>query len=448
VGADNFGWKFSSVVMFALTIPAVYLIGALIGGRVAGAVAAATLAFSHYLIEFTHIGYDHIDSLLPAAWAFALFFLAMRTRSPMLFFVAGVAAGLCMYTNIAARIVYPVIIAWAVWRMFISSPKDMRNWLLPWIIGAIVTVLPIFAVDGIGLVEQMLGRVIGGQGELSELGTLDRIVRNLELNLYAFNYNAHISHYVSGSLLDPFSAVLAVAAVAFALGRAGDPASDFLIIWLTLGFGATGAISPYDWHVAVTRLFPLMIPIALAMGLFVAKFVWPIEINIYSSHGAAIFNSKTFTVIGLLIAGGLVWGLNYQRAEYDTPKVFHNSSAAMTISALRSEHCQPVSGDRVAIVSRDEHIIREILNSYEPGSIELSPNAPQMPGAPIFLNHQRAIEGGLGDVEQYSCIIFSHPWEAEPAMVLDDLQASNPFGTVIPYSGQSVKVIISIFKPF
>lgn len=447
VGADNFGWKFSSVVMFALTIPAVYLIGTLIGGRVAGAVAAATLAISHYLIGFTHIGYDHIDSLLPATWAFALFFLAMRTKSPFLFFVAGVVAGLCMYTNVAARIVYPVIIAFFIWRAFIGDRKDFRNWAIPMLVGVAVTALPIFVVDGSGLVDQMLGRVIGGQGEATELGTIERLIRNLELNLYAFNYNEHITHYVSGSLLDPVSAVIAVAAVAFALGRIGDPASDFLVIWLALGFAATGGLSPYDWHVATTRLFPLMIPLSLAMGLFIAKFVWPVDINFYAAGESPVLSPKLITIVALMLAGGLVWILNYQRSEVDTPSVYHNSPIAVTIGAIKSEHCAQLPGERVAIVSRGEHVVRRILDSYDPGSIQTDPHAPPLPDSPVFLNHEQALDGGLGDANRFGCVIFSHPWEPEPTRILNELQASIPNGVVIRFSDLSRKTTISIFKP-
>ncbi len=448
VGSDNFGWKFSSVLMFALAIPAVYLTGTLMGGRIAGTVAAATLAFSHYLIEFSHIGYDHIDSLLPVAWAFALFFLAMRTKSPFLFFVAGVVTGLCVYTNVAARIVFPVIVVFTIWRAFIGDRKDFHNWAIPLFVGAAVTALPTLIVDGSGLVDQMLSRVIIGQGEITELGTIDRLIRNFQLNLYAFNYNEHITHYVSGSLLDPVSAVIAVAAVAFALGRIGDSDSDFLIIWLALGFAATGGISPYDWHVATTRLFPLMIPLSLAMGLFISKFVWPININIFTAGKSPVLSSKLVTIVALIFVGLLVWMLNYQRSEFDTPSVFHGSPNAVTIGAINSDHCAHLPGERVAIVSRDEHVVRRILNSYQPGTIQLDPNAPELPGSPVFLNHQQASEGGLGDADRFDCIIFSYPWEPEPTRILNDLQLDNPYALVIPFSDLSGKTTISIYKPF
>ena len=446
IGTDHFGWKFSSVLMFALSIPAVYLTGTLIGGRVAGAVAAATLAFSHYLMSLTHTGYNHIDSLFIVTWAFALFFLAMRTKSPMLFFVAGTLAGLCIYTNISARVIYPVIFAFAVWMVLVRtfSIKNMWNWGLPLIVGATVAALPIFLVENTEMIGPIFDRLVGGQHQVVEVGIVDVIARNVELNLFAFNSNDKVSHWVSGSLLDPLSAIVAVVALAFALGRITDHVSVFLLIWFAIGFVGLGALSPHD-HVVVSRMFPLIIPLSLAMGLFVSKFVWPIEINVYSPSGSSILGSKAITIIALILVGGLVLMLNYQRYEYDTPSVYHTPPPVVAIGALR-EHCANVPLDRVAFISRDQHMIRLALNSYEPGSIQLDPNATQSPGQPLFLDNQQVIEQGLGQADRYSCIIFSHPWEPEPAKVLEDLQTSNLNGVVIPFSDPSGITTISIFK--
>ena len=447
VGLDYFGWKFSSILMLALSIPGIYLVGALIGGRVAGAVAAAVIAFSHYLGGISHIGYDHIDSILPTVWAAAFFFLSIKTKSPLLFFVTGVLTGLCIYTNVAARIVFPVIVAFGIWWYIFGSSRGNVKWFVPFVVGAILASLPILAVDGPELVGQMYGRVIGGQNEPSQLGLIDRILRNIDFNLFAFNYNEHSSHYVSGSLLDPISAVAAVVATGFAVGRLRDPASVFLVIWLVLAFAATGAISPYDWHTVITRLFSMMLPGSLLIGLFVANFVWPININIFEAAGKLKFNPKTATVAALLISAIIVWFLNFQRSEFDTPNVFHLSPEAVSVGAINSEHCNSAAADRIAFISRGEHVIRRILDSYEPGSVSSDgQGGDKGPQSLSFFNHEEATELGFADASEFGCIVFSHPWEQQPAQVLSTIQSENPQAVAVPFSDQSGKTTITILK--
>ena len=448
VGNDHFGWKFSSVVMFCLTIPGVYVAGTLIGGRVAGAVAAVILGFSHYLAGFTHIGYDHIDSLLPAIWSVVLFLLASKTKNPLLYFIAGVATGLCIYTNIVARVIFPAVVITAGLLHILKPQAKIGGWAVPWLLGCVVAVFPIFLIDGYALIDQTLGRVIGGQGEVSDLTMVERLLRNVHLNLYAFNFNEKTTHYVSGSLLDPVSAILAVAATAFAVGRFRDDASLFLVVWVVLAFVATGGISPYDWHTAVTRLFPMMLPLSLLIGLFVSNVYWPIKLRIVNHSGAQIVNPRFFSVIGIAVISVLIWQMNYQRVVFDTPSVFQNSPASVSIGAMRSDHCASFELRQIAFVSRDVHLIRRILDSYDPGSVELYPSEnTEGTESPLFLDHQQAQDWDVRTAMQFGCVIISHPWEGEPSSVMMQLREAYPSGGVINYSDQSGKTTIVIFRP-
>lgn len=448
VGADNFGWKFSSILMYALVVPGIYLAGVLIGGRVAGVVAAVIVAFSHYLGGMAHIGYDHIDSLLPTVWAVAFFLLAIRTRSPLLFFAAGFLAGVCIYTNVAARIVAPIIAMFAIWWFVFKQDRNVVKWAIPCLIGALVAAGPILLIDGTDLIDQMFGRVLGGQSEPSNLDLYDRILRNFELNLFAFNYNEHSSHFVSGTLMDPLTAAMAVMATGFAFGRLRDPASAFLLIWLALAFGATGAISPYDWHTATTRLFPMVLPFSLLIGVFVSRFIWPIDLRILKSGNEGIFHSKLTVIIVLLAVGLFTLSANYQRAKVETPSVFHNSPIAVSIGAISSEHCAHLPLERIAVVSNGEHLIRKILNSYERGSAAVyRQDTALQPGSPLLMNNRQALNRGFDPTDQFGCIIFTHPYEQEQSQLLNDLRTVYPRGVVTPFSDHSGKSTVSIFKP-
>ena len=446
-GVGYLGWRFSLMLMMSFTILGVYVVGTLVGGRIAGTVAATIIAFSHYLGQLAHVGYDHTDSLLPVILAVGVFFVATRTKSPLLFFVAGALMGICFYTNVAARVGLPTVAVFAVLLQFSNPSRRTLNWLIPLIVGIVLAVLPMLLVDGNEVITGLFGRVLGGQGEHSDLSLYERIITNINLNLFAFNFNQHSSHYISGSLLDPISGALVVVATGFGLGRFRDPTSLFLLIWLILAFAATGGLSPYDWHAAITRLFPMMLPLSLLAGMFIARFIWPIQMNLFWVDGSRIFNSKTITIVALTVVGMVTLMLNYQRAEYETPIVFQQSPVAVTIGAMQSETCGNLEHDRIAIVSRDQHVVRRILNAYDPGSVSLYPNkAGEVPGTPLLLDHQQAASRGIPDAEDFGCIIFSHPWESEPAEVLRTIEAENPQAVAIPFSDQSGKTTITILK--
>lgn len=360
-------------------------------------------------------------------------------------FCAGALAGLCLYTYIPARVVFPTISAFVAFQLFSRSPKNVIRWILPWIVAVFVAVLPMLIVSGDEVVTQMLGRVIGGQAEPSNLGMIDRIVTNIELNLFAFNFNEHISHYVSGSLFDPITALVAVVAIGFTIGGLKDHSSILLLAWLSLVFAATGLISPYG-HAAITRLFPMIPPIALMIGVFASRFVWPIDINFLSSSGARVISPKAITIIALVVIGATVLMLNFQRLRTETPSVFHNSPVAVSLRAFQSEPCNRFADDQILFISRDEHIIRRVLDSYEPGSIYTNPEqASEFQGIPKFLNHEQAIEHDSYNFAQYGCIIFSHPWEEIPTQILRSLSDFNPSGRTIDVADNPGKTTIKVF---
>lgn len=447
LGVDYFGWKFSSILIISLIVAGVYIAGTLIGGRVTGAIAATIIAFSHFLGQLAHVGYDHTDSLLPVILAMGSFFAAMRTKSPLLFFITGVLTGLCFYTNVAARVVLPTIVVFGILQHLFNYDRRVINWAAPFAIGLGLVVLPMLLVDGTEVWNRMLDRVIGGQGEITNLPLYGRILTNINYNLFAFNFNAHSSHYISGSLLDPVTATLAVVATGFGLGRFRDPTSLLLIIWLVLSFIGTGGLSPYDWHTATTRLFPMMLPLALLVGYFVANFIWPIDVRVLQGDNTDLFNKKAILVVGLLAVGLITLMANYQRAKIETPSVFHNSPVAVSIGAMQSDHCNYLPPEQIAVVSNGQHLIRRILNSYEPGSIELYPQgAAEHPDSPLMIDNRQALDRGFSDAERFGCIIFTHPWEDEQTQLISALHSEYPSGYVVPFSDHSGKTTVSIFK--
>ena len=444
VGADYFGWKSSSVFIAAMTIPGVYWAGTMLGGRVAGAVAAGMFAFSHYVFALAHAGISPIDSLLPSIVAVALFILGTRSKSGLIIFLAGATAGLCFYFNYSARIIMLILF---LLLLFETLPKLEIRRGSHLVLGFLWAVWPLFLVNGPDVITSMLSVAIGGQPEASDGTLIDRLLTNVHLNIYAFNFNERSSHYISGPLLDSISGAVGLMAAAFTVGRLRKPSARLLVLWFIIGFLATGVASPY-WHTAITRLYPLLLPISLMTGLFIAKTVWPVEFNLRaSSDGRTILNPKFITAALMIGAGLIVLMLNVQRFTSETPEVFHVHPAAVGIGAMQSQHCGHFERKRIAFVSRDEHLIRRILDSFEPGSVQIFPiDEPKVAGTPTFLNPQEAKDQGIPQAGRYGCIIFTHTWETESGEALGNLYAANPIGTVVPFSDPSNKTTINIFR--
>src|SRR5439155_4026131 len=197
------------------------------------------------------------------------FVLATRSGSSLALYGAGVSAGLGFYTFYSARTILPVV------GLFVLSER--RWWrrlprLWPLALGFAVTVAPIALVSKGELITRMVSQVPGGYSSGISGPVGQRIVNNLSRNLLAFNFNPSIDHYVSGSLLDPATAVLAALGVALAVWRIRDHSFRLLLIWLLVALGVTGLLSPYP-GVAVTRLHYCLPPLAL-MAALAAVQIW------------------------------------------------------------------------------------------------------------------------------------------------------------------------------
>ena len=446
VGADHFGWKFSSVALVALTIPGLYVLGTTIEGRIAGTVASAMFAFCHYIFAMVHIGYDHADSLMPVVWTMVVFALGARRGNPLLLLIAGILVGFCFYTMVAARLALPL----AMLFILLNPSSASRIRPLMYIAGGfLLALIPALIVNGTNFITFMIVMLVGRQGEASDLSLPARVLANFELNLLAFHFNERVSHYVSGPLFDPISAFVAAVGLAFMFGMFRDPAARLLCFWFGIAFVSTGLGSPYP-HVAITRMFPVVVPMALASGLFVSRFLWPIDINIRSlSSGKTLITPKFAIIIALVFVVLTILLLNVQRFSSDTPEVFQSHPVGVGISAMQSEHCGQFERERIAFLSRDEHLLRRILDSFEPGSVQIFPGEnSEVSGSPTFFNHQQALVDGIPEVSRFGCVILTHTWGSETATALNNLYAANPQGTIVPFSDQSGKTTVTIFKPY
>lgn len=423
-GDDHFGWKMTGVVSMILSIGGMYVLGGLLGGRLAAIGAAGLFAASHYLLGLLHGGYNHLDAMPVMIWGLAAFVSGIRTRNPLLLYLAGAAVGLGLYFHYAARIIGPVMLLTA---LLAVNPRDyVRLW--PALAGFALTAWPTMLVSREEIITRMLAQSVGGYSETVAGSVSARLLSNLELNLPAFFVNETSHTYVGGALLDPLTGALAIVGIALAVATLGRLGSRLCLIWVAVGFVATGLLSPYP-YTAVTRLFPLVAPLALLGGLAIAQLhecaaVWRPRIPQRAAGMAAP------VVLASLLVAALA--LNVHRSVVATHDVFHYTVEALAVAALRSEHCGNRLDSTLFVGAHPESTLGKAVNSYDPDGVgarlvqydELT--ADSAPPAP-------------------ACIVFAHADTQESQRLIRGLEDRFPSGTTYTVTTPSEKNRVEFF---
>ena len=424
-GGDHVGWVLSSLLAAAFAIPGVYSLGYLLGGRKAAAVSATLFASSHYLFAFSHLGYNTLHALPVIVWSLAFFVLGLRRGNPLWLYLAGVVAGLGLYTIFSARILIPVMLAF-----LLLSPARLallrRSW--PVALGFAMAGLPALIVNRGDLFSRMLDTTTAVYNETGD--RFAHFLTTLEINTLAFNFSPRISHHVSGSLFDALTAVLAVLGIAFALGRFSRPSSKLLLVWLLVAFVTSGLLSPYP-YVAVTRLHPVILPLMLLAGIVTAKLLDFVPPLTRYEWGPKFRTGAIVASIAVLAAAALT--LNVVRFWSTTPEVFHHHRAAVAVGAWRSDTCG-AAVDGVVFVGRDAGLVRTVIDSYNPGG-----------PLPHFLTLEDAGAAVFAEGAPLRCVIFSDGADPTTQPLVDDLHRRYPDGGLWTFSDQSEKSSVTVF---
>ena len=349
-GGGGWGWKFSSVLSVAVTVPAIYGLGRLFAGRIAGIVAAGVLISSHYVMAFTHIGYTHLEALPVTSWAVLAFIVGNRSKSAPILFAAGVLAGLGLYTALPARVILPLL---AVWLIINRVGLRRLAELWPVALGFAVCALPFLVTNGAETFFVMgLDTISPNSRYGSEIGSpFSRVSDNLGHNLLVWWWNDHMSHYTSGSLLDVMSGILVIVGIGVAVGK-WRSSDKLLLVWLLMTMVATAIAAPYSYP-PLTRMHSTLIPLALLSGVGVSECLrW---VKGYRAY-------KYVAVAGLLV---VILALNVWRFQVTTPNALpHYMPESLAVKAWHSDECG--RDDDALFVGRDGHLMDLVLLTYIP----------------------------------------------------------------------------------
>lgn len=419
-GNNDFGATLSSALTAAAAIPGVYLTAYLAGrGRTAAIVAASLFASSHYLFALSHISYNNLDALLPMTYAAGFFLLGVRRNSPFWLYAAGAAAGMGFYTHLAARATMPILIV----ALALSPALLARS--RPLFAGFAVAAFPAFIVNGAQAFAWLFPQLAGGYSEAISGPFLERVQDNVR-NLFAFHYNTHHSHYVTGSLMDALSGGAAALGVGYALGTIRERSSRLLLVWIAALFVFAGLLSPHP-HVPNTRMFLLMPPLAVAGGIVVGRYAWP--------AAARIAQGKPHETLAWALVGALllsVFALNVRQFWVVSPPLTPLTNEAIATGAWREECGSDLTA--TAFVSPNLHM--QALRRYD----------PEGPEVRILLASDVEAGAPLPDPGALRCVIAVPAGAPEMRALADDLQARYPDVEPLTIARLNGEVVVYRFR--
>lgn len=257
LGTDNFGWRFSGIYVSAISIGFFYFSFRAFVSRNTALLACALLATSHYLVNFSKIGYNNTQALFATSLALAATVWAMRSKGPLAFAVLGMAMGLCFYVYPAALYTLPLP---GLLLLFLAPPKSRRMarcWVVL-VVSVLLCILPLFLQPAYWE-SKKVGTLLASPALAQDLGSV--VTERMQVLVYAslsFVYATAETHYVASSHVDPLAAALIIVGLSYLLklGLKTGPARVLLLCFgleLFLVGASHSEIAPPN-----TRMFMLL----------------------------------------------------------------------------------------------------------------------------------------------------------------------------------------------
>lgn len=204
-GHENFGWRFSNPYICSLAVGLFYLFCKSFLSRQTALTAAFLLAVSSYIMSFSKIGYNNLQSLFALTLVLAAAGWALRSRTLLSFASLGSVLAFCFYIYPAGLYVVPL-----PFLLFILYyPPTIRERLKGWAIVIFVLAALIFPLfmQPVYWQTKVLGTFFNQPTILTtQTSFFLHILNNFLYSLFSFLYISSESHFVAASYLDPISA--------------------------------------------------------------------------------------------------------------------------------------------------------------------------------------------------------------------------------------------------
>jgi len=273
LGSNGFGWRFSSIYLSAASIPLFYLSFKTFIARRLALLAALFLAFSHYIMSFSKIGYNNLQALFALSLALWAAVQALRWKSSLAFALLGLSLGFCFYLYPAALYALPIPLILLSLYYPPNSLKACRHWT--WMaVMALILVYPLFLQPEYWQAK-IPGTFFFNETYSTSLSALaGHIKNNLLFAFFSFLFTPEEGHFIAVSYADPLTAVFVALGFVYLLRNVRR--SRFIVFWLA-SFAAmlflAGASHDRQYPPS-TRMF-LILPWFALIAAF--GFVWLID---------------------------------------------------------------------------------------------------------------------------------------------------------------------------
>jgi len=314
LGVNVLGWKSAQIIVVVASIfPLFYLVRRL-WDKLTAYITVILLMSSHYIWGYIKSGYCNLEAIFPTTCSLYFFDKALHLKSKIHAILAGVMAGVGFMTFYSSRVTLFVVFFVG----FFATLKHKSFGLIAWVlIGFSIIYVPFVLVNGDRVYNAMFNESFISSNEHRRISRTEMIPRNAYINARAFFFNTHEGPYVSGSLVDPITGVLAILGLLIVAVGALHYRNHLVLAWLFLGFLATGVFSKFSYP-AISRL-NYLIPVVVLLGAIATTTITK-RLNIYF---------RFFIISTLLIC---ILGLNLQRFYITTPR--RNSASRETAAIL------------------------------------------------------------------------------------------------------------------
>ena len=400
-GGRNFGWRFSSVYLSALSVGIIYpFLKTFLQKRLA-LFTALFLASSHYIMSFSKIGYNNLQAFFILSLNLWAVTWTIKTRRPLGFVLLGTTLGLCFYVYPAALFIPPIPL---LLLMFYHPPKSrsaIQHWSIT-IVTTLLLMLPLFLQPDYWITK--ISGTLFYSPELiqsaSRLGT--HLVTNFLYALFSFVYIAEESHFVAVSYLGPLTAALVFIGIASLFPKVRrEKFSGFLMVsffYLLFFLGAThDRLFP-----STTRMF-LLLPwfaIFAAVG-----FGWIMKL--IGQLNMAPHLSNTFATLLMLAVIVLNIYQAYPLSKRRMADHYQSIQVLFLLEADRLLNSPETPSTRIVLLNQPETYIAEslyeLLDLYE---------IPYKPGQLVELNvNEQGILKQVDDLAtNENSLVIIIPW--------------------------------------
>ena len=344
LGTNVLGWKSAQIIVVIASIfPLFYLVRRL-WDKLTAYITVVLLMSSHYIWGYIKSGYCNLEAIFPTICSLYFFDKALYLKSKLHAILAGVMAGVGFMTFYSSRVTLFVVFFVG----FFTALKHKSFNLIAWVlIGFSIIYVPFVLVNGDRVYSAMFNESFISSNEHRRISRTEMIPRNAYINARAFFFNTHEGPYVSGSLVDPITGVLAILGLLIVTVGVVLYRNHVVLAWLLLGFLATGIFSKFSYP-AISRL-NYLIPVVVLLGAIATTTITK-RLNNYL---------RFFIISTLLIC---ILGLNLQRFYITTPR--KNSASRETAAILAYQRM--CSNEKTLILDLEPGpVLVHILDAYK-----------------------------------------------------------------------------------